>query len=251
MKRMLPFFVLAGAVLVAPRATGDDLVPKPERASPKPKAAPPKIPEIVEMLWSLGPDSGMGPGEGWFHPSQSRYGWKWLAQRHDIGTDEEIARDDFLGPAEFFERLDRDRDGVLTADDFDWSDKSEYAKHGSAVRRWFGQIDRNSNGRISKEEWDRFFAKAAQGKDYLTPDDVREAFPLKPRRDPSQKNEGPSFFTLLKGFATGELGSWHEGPDLNAVGPDFQLRTQDGKREIRLSSFRGKRPVVLIFGSFT
>lgn len=43
-------------------------------------------------------------------------------------------------------------------------------------------------------------------------------------------------------------------PDTLKVGdpaPDFKLRTVDGKREVRLSDFRGQRPVVLIFGSYT
>ncbi len=33
--------------------------------------------------------------------------------------------------------------------------------------------------------------------------------------------------------------------------PDFQLSTLDHKREVQLSSFRGKQPVVLVFGSYT
>ena len=33
--------------------------------------------------------------------------------------------------------------------------------------------------------------------------------------------------------------------------PDFALRTPDRTAEVRLSSFRGQRPVVLIFGSYT
>ena len=33
--------------------------------------------------------------------------------------------------------------------------------------------------------------------------------------------------------------------------PDFRLKTRDGKSEVTLSSFRGNRPVVLIFGSYT
>lgn len=33
--------------------------------------------------------------------------------------------------------------------------------------------------------------------------------------------------------------------------PDFNLRTKDGKMQVQLSSFRGKRPVVIIFGSYT
>src|SRR5688572_22884383 len=33
--------------------------------------------------------------------------------------------------------------------------------------------------------------------------------------------------------------------------PDFTLETVDGKSKIALSSFRGKQPVVLVFGSIT
>jgi peroxiredoxin len=33
--------------------------------------------------------------------------------------------------------------------------------------------------------------------------------------------------------------------------PDFQLSTLDHKSEVQLSSFRGKQPVVLVFGSYT
>jgi hypothetical protein len=33
--------------------------------------------------------------------------------------------------------------------------------------------------------------------------------------------------------------------------PDFRLPTLDRKERVQLSSFRGKQPVVLVFGSFT
>lgn len=33
--------------------------------------------------------------------------------------------------------------------------------------------------------------------------------------------------------------------------PDFSLPTADGKARVRLSSFRGHKPVVLVFGSYT
>jgi len=33
--------------------------------------------------------------------------------------------------------------------------------------------------------------------------------------------------------------------------PDFTLETQDKKSQVRLSSFRGVKPVVLVFGSYT
>jgi peroxiredoxin len=50
---------------------------------------------------------------------------------------------------------------------------------------------------------------------------------------------------------SGELGSFFEGPDVGQRAPDFALRTQDGKQSIRLSQYRGVKPVVLVFGSFT
>lgn len=33
--------------------------------------------------------------------------------------------------------------------------------------------------------------------------------------------------------------------------PDFTLSDREGKKTVRLSAFQGKRPVVLIFGSYT
>jgi peroxiredoxin len=35
------------------------------------------------------------------------------------------------------------------------------------------------------------------------------------------------------------------------VAPDFSLPAVDGASAVTLSSFRGKRPVVLVFGSYT
>lgn len=35
------------------------------------------------------------------------------------------------------------------------------------------------------------------------------------------------------------------------VAPDFTLGSLDGKQKVRLSDFRGKRPVALVFGSYT
>jgi hypothetical protein len=33
--------------------------------------------------------------------------------------------------------------------------------------------------------------------------------------------------------------------------PDFTLKTLDGAKQVQLSSFRGQKPVVLVFGSYT
>ncbi|HEY6168697.1 MAG TPA: hypothetical protein VI454_11700 [Verrucomicrobiae bacterium] len=33
--------------------------------------------------------------------------------------------------------------------------------------------------------------------------------------------------------------------------PDFTLKMKEGNRDVKLSSFKGRRPVVLVFGSYT
>jgi alkyl hydroperoxide reductase subunit AhpC len=56
---------------------------------------------------------------------------------------------------------------------------------------------------------------------------------------------------MLRMLLTGELGSFEPGPALGEPAPDFTLTTHDGKQTVTLSDSRGKKPVVLIFGSFT
>lgn len=219
--------------------------------------------EFTHMLFSMAnPASMMGGKGGWWKPGQSRYDWQWLADRYDREGEGRIGREQLMalnGGAGLFNRLDRDRDGYITSDDLDWSDKSEYLKQGQQGSMLFYMLDANSNGRISKEEWDQVFDRLAKEKGYISQDDVRELFRKPPPpvakgpKDPKKdgKFAGPSMKVLLYGLLTGELGSMLEGPRVNETAPDFKLSTHDGKQQFALSQFRGKKPVVLIFGSFT
>ncbi len=40
-------------------------------------------------------------------------------------------------------------------------------------------------------------------------------------------------------------------PKVGAVAPDFELHDVNGENPIRLSDFRDRKPVALMFGSFT
>jgi hypothetical protein len=205
--------------------------------------------EFAQMVTAVLGGSQMGPGDGWFHPSLTRYGWKWLAERHHIAEDGAIPSDNFQGDEESFQRLDRNRDGVIKADDFDWSNDSPYVRQVSQSSQWFRGMDASSNGRITRDEWDQYFDRVGGIKGFVTPEDLHAAFfPPPPRGNAGQ---GPSMLVLLKGLLEGELGSPREGPGLDSPAPDFELKTRDGASSIRLSSFREKKPVVLIFGSFT
>lgn len=42
-----------------------------------------------------------------------------------------------------------------------------------------------------------------------------------------------------------------DSPKIGDLAPDFELQDPAGERSIRLSTFRGKRPVALVFGSYT
>ncbi|MBK8915370.1 MAG: hypothetical protein IPM64_12360 [Phycisphaerales bacterium] len=40
-------------------------------------------------------------------------------------------------------------------------------------------------------------------------------------------------------------------PEIGDTAPPFKLKSLDGKSEFELTSLRGKRPVLLLFGSYT
>lgn len=40
-------------------------------------------------------------------------------------------------------------------------------------------------------------------------------------------------------------------PAVGSNAPNFKLKTMAGDKEVELASFKGKKPVVLVFGSYT
>lgn len=217
-----------------------------------------RVPEAVEMFVSILKNGAeMGPGSAWFHPSTSRYGWSWLAPRMDANGDGGIIIDEFLGSPRLFNRLDRDGDGAITAEDLDWTGKSVFLQTKAYVRGRFAAFDRNANGRISREEWEKVFDAMAKGKNFLAAEDLIDVLYPQARPAPRESKPGrtppdmPSRWTLLKGLFSGEIGSMTEGPNVGEPAPDFTLTTVDEEKQISLADFKGKKPVVLIFGSFT
>lgn len=210
--------------------------------------------EAVQMLSAI--LSGQPPASGnmgWFHPGQSQYSQKWLVARMDKNHDGIIDKEEFTGPAEWFDRLDRDHDGKLTQTDFDWNDEATINRQMRIVHTFYGRIDADHDEKLTAAEWQELFKKAAKGKDSLSREDLHAL--LFPPPPPPSKNPGggmPTPLTLLKGLFEGEIGSFHEGPKVGGLAPDFSLPKHDNEdKYITLASYRGKKPVVLIFGSFT
>jgi len=208
--------------------------------------------EFTDTLTAVLNGSTLGPGEGWFKKQgQTRFDWNWLADRFDANHDGRITREEFKGPGAFFDRLDRDHDGAITKKDLDWSDSSPYWGQLRLATQILRRADGDADQKLSKEEWAALFKELAKGKEVIDAEDIRTLlFPPPEPRKPGASDR-PSKAILLKGLFTGELGSPSEGPRLGQAAPDFTLPTQDGKKTITLSSFRGHKPVVLIFGSFT
>jgi hypothetical protein len=190
----------------------------------------------------------LGPGAGWFKPSETRYGWSWV-QRFDADKDGAVAPQEIDVPAAAFERLDRDGDGRLGPVDFDWSDASPLAAKTTTARAWLLRADQDGDGKLSAGEWAKVFERAAREQDRLDLEDLRKLlFPPPAPRPPADM---PSTTTLLQGLYSGEIGSPFAGPRLGDSAPDFTLPGHEGAPAVTLRAFRGQKPVALIFGSFT
>ena len=121
-------------------------------------------PEAARMLAAILRGSEMGPSEGWFGPAETRYTWSWLAKR--CGVDPEtkagIPRNKFPGSDALFNRLDRDKDGAITPEDFDWSDRNPYVQMSNMVNRFFRKLNTRGDGQLTKDELLQFFKDAGQ-----------------------------------------------------------------------------------------
>lgn len=203
-----------------------------------------EMPESVQMLLAVASGSEIGPGDGWFGPGQSRYDWNWLARRHGAEASAAICREQFRGPSEWFDRFDRNLDGRLTADDFDWSNGNPFVRRFYDLSHFLRRLNQRGDGRLTRDEWLAFFDRAAAGRDYITVADLAA--------DPDAvPDPGPTPEVMIRGMFRGELGSLYAGPRLNDPAPDFTLRTHDGARTIRLAELIGPQPVVLVLGNFT
>lgn len=203
-------------------------------------AEEPTKPEGVKATGASRPD--------WVRVGQSRYGWTWLAEQCDKDGDGAVVREEFPLSAEAFARLDRSWDGKLTADDFNWSKEGLLSRQKETTFALFKSVDKTSDGRITPEEWQALFAKVAGEKGYLNEEELERLIYL-PRvvktANETRLREGRSEFSPER------QKSRAQGPKPGDVAPDFELRSPDGEVTFKLSSFKGKKPVVLVFGCFT
>ncbi len=191
--------------------------------------------------------------DGWFRKGvvQTRFNWKSTRAVLDKDGDESVSRTEFGGPDADFARLDRNRDGILTAIDFDFVSPTAGQMPASLL---FGRADRDGNGKVTRGELEAFFtATDSDGLGFLSLADLQQAIVQTPpsgRGSPGGP-EGPTRWTFLKSFLRQEIGPFPAGPALNETAPDFTLRRVQSQDEVTLSKLVGLKPVVLVFGNFT
>lgn len=265
--RRFPTLALAALacwpILAGTGAAAADNAPQPDRPIETLERLWPGHPEWAAMLVDILDGSQLGPQDGWFRKahSQTRYGWKAAAARLDRDGDGTIGPAEFAGSRDDFDRLDRDHDGLVTADDFDFNDHALTPSPGAML---FYRADRDGNGKLTPGEIDAYFKAADRdGLGFLSLSDLQQLVPGRPparrRPDPSQaaaaaaaaSSEGPTRATLLRGLYRQEIGSLSPGPAVGDHAPDFALKAADGDREVRLSELPAGKPVVLVFGNFT
>lgn len=209
----------------------------------------PERPEWLDMYVDILEGSQLGPSDGWFRRAvaQVRFTWDTTRKKYDRDGKGSISRDEFKGSDQDFARLDRNGDRILTAPDFDFSISYSMPNVGLFL---FNRLDKNSDGRVSTEEYKNFFNKYSGDAGFLTSNDLQEA--LNPPARPAGESTGePSKETLVRALFKQELGSLQPGPALDEKFRDFSLKTQDGSKTVTLSKLVGEKPVVLVFGNFT
>ncbi len=171
-------------------------------------------------------------------------------------------------PARLLEEFDKNKDGAL--------DRSEVP---DPVKRRFDQIDADKDGKLSKAELEKFMGRGGQPPAAQTPDtlfrlldanndgklskaELDNAAKLLEKLDKNKdgtidRNELPSA-PRPGGGRPGEVitpaAKGERQTDKLKVGdpaPDFTLPLLSDKGQVTLSSFQEKKPVVLIFASYT
>ena len=218
----------------------------------------PDRPEWAEMALAVMRGQAMQTGTGWWRATEKKYSWTWLKCKYDKNSDNMIQREEIDDPSPhmdlFFGRLDRDLDRKIAPADFDFSvsqGANPAALKSRMIEYLFFRWDSDTNGQVTKEEIAKFFERADREKmSFLTTEDMLEALQDEPLQ-PSADSAGPSSSQLFSMFLAGQLGWFEEGPKLGDKAPDFSLSTHDLSRTISLSGLPERKPVVVIFGSFT
>ena len=182
------------------------------------------------------------PGRRGREGRDGRSAWERM-KRHDANGDGRVTAEEFRGPDQMFDRLDRDGAGVVTQEEAE-----EFDRKRSGGGR--GDGERGSAGRSSGQSHDWVFRRLDLDRNDRF--DGKDLEILEKRAD--ENGDGVVDRTEFTDFLTAVSRDLPRGraPEEGNAAPDFELTSLDGERTITLAGLLGeKKPVVLIFGSFT
>ena len=111
------------------------------------------------------------------------------------------------------------------------------------------RYDSDHDGRIQRAEYRRsaeaFHRLDADGDGVVSAPDFDPRWDGVPRIEATHDEKARGRWIGMRDFVHGE-----GGPEVGDAAPLFRLTTTSGE-EVDLSSFRGKKPVALVFGSYT
>lgn len=205
--------------------------------------------------------------------------WKFLAERYDANLDGAVDSGEYGRGEDAFRRLDRNSDGQITATDFATRPARGRTERspGQAITSMFGDsaraADGDKDGATSRAEWHTWLAaREVKGLEGLDLHDIPLARLARTRTQLDRNHDGSvsideltTLFDRLDLDHDGTLRGAELGappvPRVGDVAPDFDLPRllkgekptghDDDAETVRLSSFIGKKPVALIFGSYT
>ncbi len=217
--------------------------------------------------------------------------WELLSSKYDKNKDGKITRAEYPREAAKFDAYDRDGDGSITRSDFSGGSRGGRRSSGSDRSQWVGArvacaADRDQSGDVTAKEWKSFLKSVRSGRKGVIDRDKLVSKVSRGTSGAASRMRGRMVVRVLDGDRDGkirveDLNSLFSKLDRNSdkilqkseiparrggrgsrqrtrlprvgdVAPDFNLPTlADRSKTVKLSSFAGKMPVALLFGSYT
>ena len=154
-------------------------------------------------------------------PDAAKTVWEYLSGRYDTNGDGKIAKDEYTRGEDQFARLDKDKNGFIEEAD----SKQASARGGRGERGERGARGGGGRGGRGGEGGGR------------------------PAQAPTEGSMAPDFMleTLYAVKAEGK----EEGAEAKKSDAESRAEKPDTFESVKLSSLKGKKPVALIFGSYT
>jgi len=162
----------------------------------------------------------------------ARSTWDYLAEKYDADEDGEITPEEYGRDETHFKRLDVDSDGVISKTEIDERDRASRAERGGRGGRGgrFGG-GRGAGGRRGPR---------GEGEEGTS----RGVAPL-------EGSEAPDFELLVLSEKTSAKDADAENEETTEEKGEGETVAEKKAKKLKLSSFEKKRPVAMIFGSYT